>query len=269
MSPNQEPQIFTYAKFDLQSLCRQASALRQSIVCSCDPDERPTTGGFNWAIFLFFEDGVRWVFRSRYPRSFMPMEMGMKLLSSETATLRYIRAYSDILVLEVYDYCASSDNKIGIPYIFMSEASVRPLSNAWKPAGCSLPDLKTAKKVKVPSQLGAITWKLLRLRFDKIGLLFEENQPFEKLNRLLSFYSISDYNLFATVWKIRYSPEQDLGQYFLQQRRLPQYNQLYLEYQQEDRPLWKIERDEKDYFRNKDFRKAIARKLALISEWKT
>jgi hypothetical protein len=34
----------------------------------------------------------------------MPMEMGIKLLASEAATLRYLRAYSDIPVPEVYDY---------------------------------------------------------------------------------------------------------------------------------------------------------------------
>jgi uncharacterized protein YecE (DUF72 family) len=104
MSPSQEPPVFTYAEFDLQALCRQASALRQGIACSCNPDEFPATGSFNWAIFLTFEDGVRWVFRSPHTRSFMPMEMGMKLLSSEAATLRYIRAHSDIPVPEVYDY---------------------------------------------------------------------------------------------------------------------------------------------------------------------
>ncbi|KAJ6143544.1 Aminoglycoside phosphotransferase [Penicillium samsonianum] len=475
MSPNQNPQIFAYAKFDLHALCRQASALRQGVPCAYNPDERPATGSFNWAIFISFEDGVRWVFRSPHSRSFMPMEMGMKILASEAATLRYLRPYSDIPVPEVYDYCASSDNDIGIPYIFMSEASGWPLSKVWKPVGSSEPDLENINKAKVLSQLGAIIWKLSQLRFDKIGSLFEEDESFEikeclsrghilhsrydleiprgpftseakfsdslvsafsehaeclqlshhcfvapvpspddyqsdmqyrsamdlwndfvtigckidtsdnrldyiiaanalrdivrklelpavnpetfpichadlsvnniyvdddynitciidwaftssvpesmllvtpglpqyrdelslefhtpfidgfiaamptsmeeelihkyrqslergqvswKLNRLLSFDSISDYNLFATVWKFAHGSEQDLGQYFLQQRCLPHYNRLYNEYQQEDRPLWKIQRDEKDYFRNKDIRNTIAKKLTLVSEWK-
>lgn len=34
----------------------------------------------------------------------MPMELGMKLLASEAAILRYLKAHSDIPVPEVYDY---------------------------------------------------------------------------------------------------------------------------------------------------------------------
>ena len=104
MSLYPKPDIFTYADFDLQALCRQASTLRQGVSCACDPDQRPASGSFNWAIFILFEDRVRWVFRSPHPRTFMPMEMGMKLLASEAATLRYLRTHSDIPVPEVYDY---------------------------------------------------------------------------------------------------------------------------------------------------------------------
>lgn len=104
MSPNLKPDIFIYADFDLQALCCQASRLRQGVSCVCDPDQRPASGSFNWAVFILFEDGVRWVFRSPHPRTFMPIEMGMKLLASEAAVLRYLRAHSDIPVPEVHDY---------------------------------------------------------------------------------------------------------------------------------------------------------------------
>ncbi|KAJ5491957.1 Aminoglycoside phosphotransferase [Penicillium expansum] len=475
MSPNPKPDIFTYADFDLQALCRQASTLRQGVSCACDPDQRPASGSFNWAIFISFEDRVRWVFRSPHPRTFMPMEMGIKLLASEAATLRYLRAHSDIPVPEVYDYCASSDNDIGIPFILMSEAPGRPLSKFWRPAGSPQPDLETPSKAKILSQLGGITWKLSQLRFDKIGSLFEDEffeikeclsrghmlhgrysleiprGPFTseakfydslvsaflehaeilqlshhcfvapvpsrddyqssiqyesavnlwndfvavggktdssdnrldyiiagdalrdivrklelptvnsetfplchpdlsvnniyvdddynitciidwafassipesmllttpglpqyrdeisselyipfidgfisampesmeersihryhdslersqvswKLSRLLNLDSISDYTLFATVWHFARGPEQDLGNYFLRQWSSPHYIRLYTEVQQEDQPLSKIQKDEKDYFRNKDFRETIAKKLTLMSEWKT
>ena len=89
-----------------------------------------------------------------------------------------------------------------------------------------------------------------------------------RLSRLINLDSINDYSLFATVWHFAHTPEQDLGQYFLQQRNLPHYIQLYNEVQQEDQPLSKIEKDEKDYFRTKDLRNTIAKKLTLISEWK-
>ncbi|GFG00835.1 aminoglycoside phosphotransferase [Aspergillus udagawae] len=476
MPPIPRPNIFTYASFDLQALCRQASTLRQGISCDYNPDQRPASGSFNWAIFILFEDGVRWVFRSPHPRKFMPMEMGMKLLASEAATLRYLKAHSDIPVPEVYDYSASSDNDIGIPFILMSEAPGWPLSKVWRPAGSPQPVLDGPSKARIFSQLGAITWKLSQLRFNKIGSLFEENGSFEikeclsrghmlherysleiprgpftseaefydslisaflehaetlqlshhcfvapvpsreeydssteykdavdlwndfvtvggktdssvnrmdyiiagdalrdtvrrlelpavnletfplchadlsvnniyvdenynvtciidwafassipesmllavpglpqygdkispelhrpfidgfiaaipesieerlvnryrealergqvswDLSRLLNLDSIADYNLFATVWQFACGSEKNLGQYFLQQRRSPHYIQLYNEVRKDDQPLSEIERDEKDYFRNKDLRNTIAKKLTLMSEWKT
>ncbi|KAE8352423.1 kinase-like domain-containing protein [Aspergillus coremiiformis] len=472
MSPTPKSDIFTYADFDLQALCRQASTLRQGLLCACDPDQRPASGSFNWAIFLSFKDGVRWVFRSPHPRTFMPIEMGEKLLASEAATLRYLRAHSDIPVPDVYHYCASAHNEIGIPFILMSEAPGRPLSKFWRPTGSPQPSLETPSKAKILSQLGSITWKLTQVRFDKIGSLFEEDESFSikeclsrghmlhercflkiprgpfaseadfydslisafskhaeilqlshhcfvapvpsqndypssvqyesavdlwsdfvtigckidssvnrldyiiagdalrdiihkfpainpktfplchpdlsvnniyvddnynitciidwaftssipesmllttpglpqyrdeisselhipfidgffaampkstdersahryrqsleqsqvswRLSRLLSLDSIGDFTLFATVWHFAYGPEQNLMQYFLHQRRSTHYIRLYSEAQQEDLPVSKIEEDEKDYFRNKDLRKTIAKKLTLMSEW--
>ena len=371
-------------------------------------------------------------------------------------------------------YSSSSDNDIGVPFILMSKAHGWPLSKVWKPAGSPQPDLDTAVKAKILFQLGGITGKLSRLRFDKIGSLFEEAESFEikeclsrghmlherysleiprgpfgsetefydslisglsgqaeilqlshhcfvapvplqdeyesgrqyenavdlwndfvtvgckidssnnrldyiivadalcdilwklelpavnrgtfplhhpdlsvnniyvddnynitclidwafassipesmllatpglpqyrdelrselripfidgfitaipgpmdeifirkyresfgpgqvvwRLSRLLNLDSISDYTLFSTIWQFAHGSNQGMGQYFLQQRCLPSYIRLHNEVQQEDRPVWKIERDEKDYFRHKDFRKTIANKLTLVSEW--
>lgn len=96
--------VFTYVNFDLQAACRQASTLRQGIPCTCNPDQRPASGSFNWAIFISFEDGLRWVFRSPHSRSLMQPTRSMKLLASEAAILRYLRAHSDIPVPEVCDY---------------------------------------------------------------------------------------------------------------------------------------------------------------------
>ncbi|RAK89063.1 hypothetical protein BO79DRAFT_194936 [Aspergillus costaricaensis CBS 115574] len=475
MSSDSKPAIFTYADFDLQALCRRASTLRQGISCTCDQDKYPASGSFNWAIFISFEDGVRWVFRAPHPRTFMPLEMGVKLLASEAATLRYLKVHSDIPVPEVYDYCASSDNEIKIPFILMSEAPGQPLSKAWKSVGSPELDLDSSAKAKVLAQLGDITWKLSQLRFDKIGSLFEEDGvytikeclsrghmlherfrlevsrgPFASesefyesllsvflqhaealqlshhcfaapvpawedygsnsqykgavglwndfvtvgckidtaenrldyiiagnalrdilgtswlssvnqagfplchadlsvnnifvdddynitciidwafassipesmlvappglpqyrdklsselqtafidgffaaipgsteeevvhrcresvgqgrlswpLSRLLSHDTIAEYDLFADIWHSTRGFEMDIGQYFLQQRRLPRYIQLYDEVREEDQPLSKIEKDEKQYFHNKVFRHTLAKKLTFNAQWK-
>jgi hypothetical protein len=105
MSPARKSGIFMYSDFDIQALCRRASELRMGTPCICNPDQRPASGSFNWAIFLTFEDGVRWVFRSPRNQSYiMPMETSLKLLASEAATLRYIKSHSDIPIPEVYHY---------------------------------------------------------------------------------------------------------------------------------------------------------------------
>ncbi|GFF89456.1 hypothetical protein IFM47457_09794 [Aspergillus lentulus] len=178
MPTDTKPAIFRNAKFNVEALCRQASALRQGIVCTCDMNQRPAMGSFNWAIFVSFEDGIQWVLRSPHNLA-ASSELSLKLLASEAATLRYLRLKSDIPVPEVYGYSSTHDNDIGIPYILMSKAPGRPLSDTWKLAASNHPELAEHKKVKVLSQLGAITQKLLHVRLDRIGSLFEEGGAFE------------------------------------------------------------------------------------------
>ncbi|KAJ5638779.1 hypothetical protein N7528_001169 [Penicillium herquei] len=404
----------------------------------------------------------------------MPMETAVKLLASEAATIRYLKAHSDIPVPEIYDYCASFDNGIGIPFILMSEAPGQPLSSFWKSNSSSQSGLDDTGKAKILSQLGSVTWRLSQLRFDKIGSLFEEDESFVvkeclsrghmlhqryclkiprgpflseadfydslisafsehaeimplshhcfvapipsqndyqdrtqytravdlwsdfvtvgnkidtadnrldyiirgdilhdivqklkfpvanqetypishsdlsvnniyvdddhnitciidwaftsalpesfllaapglpqygdeisselhrsfktgflaalpgtmeenlvqkyheslewghlswKLSRLLNLDSTSDYPLFATIWSSTYGAKQDLGEYFLQQRRSDRYVQRYKEVQEQDQPLSKIKQDECSYFRDNDFRSTIAKKLTVMSEW--
>jgi hypothetical protein len=104
MSRSQKLEIFTYADFDLEALCRRASNLRQGASCVCDPDQRPASGSFNWAVFILFDDGTRWVFRSLYKRRSILLEMRRKILASEAVILLYLRAHSDILAPELFDY---------------------------------------------------------------------------------------------------------------------------------------------------------------------
>ncbi|TQB76263.1 hypothetical protein MPDQ_000571 [Monascus purpureus] len=64
-------------------------------------------------------------------------------------------------------------------------------------------------------------------------------------------------------------PGEDLGEYFLRQRCSSHYIQPYNKIQEEDQPLSKTEKDENNYFQNKNLRNTIAKKLTLMSEWKT
>lgn len=95
--------IFKYAKFDVKTLCHQASALRQGTVCTCDVNQHPSSGSFNWAISILFEDGIQWILQFPHTNA-MSTETSLKLLSSEAATLEYLNENSDIPVPEVYHY---------------------------------------------------------------------------------------------------------------------------------------------------------------------
>ncbi len=54
---------------------------------------------------ITFEDGVQWVFRSqREGNSIESNETNLLLLTSEAATLKYIKIYSTIPVPEVFAY---------------------------------------------------------------------------------------------------------------------------------------------------------------------
>lgn len=96
--------IFTYAIFNLSALLSLAEKLRQR-PCSCQPSKRPLCGSLNWVVILTFNDGVEWIFRSpRKSHSGVSEEYAGLLLSSEAATLKYIKANTLIPVPEVFDY---------------------------------------------------------------------------------------------------------------------------------------------------------------------
>ena len=97
--------ILTYAEFDVQALCRLASDFPQNAACTCDTNQVPASGSFNWAVFITFEDGVEWVLRSPHAGyGAMSLEITSKLLDSEAATLKYVKKNSDIPVPNVYSY---------------------------------------------------------------------------------------------------------------------------------------------------------------------
>lgn len=97
--------IFQYADFDIDALCQLASDLRGGQSCSCDPCQIPKSGSFNWVVNVSFDDGVEWVLRSpRKGDEIVSDDTNLSLLASEAATLKYIKAHSNIPVPEVFAY---------------------------------------------------------------------------------------------------------------------------------------------------------------------
>lgn len=195
--------IFSCAKFNLDALLSLAGGLRGRR-CTCDVAAAPKIGCMNWAIFVKFDDGLDWVFRS--PRSgyyAIPSdESAQKMLLSEVATLKFLRNTS-VPVPEMYSfrlkfpftasqiYClltsvsGSQDNPVGVPYLLMSKAAGRPLSDYdWAdverqtpgyPQHFPLLPLPDGAREKVMKQLGALMRQLSTLHFEKIGSLFEDD----------------------------------------------------------------------------------------------
>ncbi|KAF5568292.1 RNase H domain-containing protein [Fusarium napiforme] len=190
------PKVFAYANFDLDGLISLASKLRGQS-CTVDTSTRPKAGSTHWAIFLTFEDGVEWVFRSlrRGLSAIITEESASKLLVSEAVTLKYLRTLGSMPVPEVFSFSGDNDNNIGVPYILMSKASGRPLSDYdWLelsqiegyPNRRPLLSMTDRDREKVMAQLGTIVSRLLDTHFDKIGSLSQENNGIYSISECLS-----------------------------------------------------------------------------------
>ncbi|KAF5669496.1 kinase-like domain-containing protein [Fusarium circinatum] len=174
----------------------------------------PKCGSLNWVIFLCFQDGVEWVFRS--PKSgldsFYSDETTSKILVSEASTLLYFKTNTSIPVPQVFSYSGSSDNDIGIPYILQSKATGRSLgSYAWSPPRYQVPGLRHRSppmpisdhdRGKVMSQLGAFMSELSAHRFDRIGSLFRDGD---------TNYAVGECLSPSLTWQERDSLELDRG----------------------------------------------------------
>lgn len=125
-------------------------------------------------------------------------------MASEAATLKFIEAHSTIPVPNLFAYrhrillllrihvltikSPSRENDIGIPYILMSKADGALLQWKWNSSS-------KIQKAKILSQLGRITWELSGIRFDRIGLLFKENDTFQIKSCLSRGLVLNERNL--------------------------------------------------------------------------
>ncbi|KAF4495878.1 kinase-like domain [Fusarium agapanthi] len=221
--------IYYFAKFNLPALLSLAEQ-RRGQSCTCDVTQIPKCGSLNWVIFLCFQDGVEWVFRS--PKSgldsFYSDETTSKILVSEASTLLYLNTNTSIPVPQVFSYrytvfhipmlllltlsSGSSDNDIGIPYILQSKATGSSLGScAWSPPRYQVPGLQHRStpmpisdhnRGKVMSQLGAFMSELSAHPFDRIGCLFRDGNTNYVVGECLSP---------SLTWQERDSLELDRG----------------------------------------------------------
>ncbi|KAJ5254201.1 hypothetical protein N7524_011381 [Penicillium chrysogenum] len=179
----QKENIFAYAKFNIAALLSLAYSIRGK-ECSCDETKRPDSGSLNWVVFISFDDGVQWVFRSPRRSFGLQKTTASEVLVSEVATMKYLREMGTVPVPEVFSYCATDRNDIEVPYILMSKASGVPLSTyQWEDDVASPPGLhgipqailSTTQKRKILRQLGGIHAALSNIRISEIGSLSMDN----------------------------------------------------------------------------------------------
>ncbi len=104
-SKRERASIFQYADFNASALCRLISKLREEQRCFCDTFQVSACDSFNWTILISFRDEMKWVLRfSRDDDAIKSNETNLLLLTSEAATLIYIRVNSTIFVPEVFAY---------------------------------------------------------------------------------------------------------------------------------------------------------------------
>ncbi|KAF5665951.1 kinase-like domain-containing protein [Fusarium circinatum] len=177
-TPAPRSRIFRWAKFNLEALLLLAEKLRGQS-CTCDESKIPKSGSLNWVIFITFDDGLEWVFRSpRYDTYMFSDKTASKILISEV-TKQDKR--SPLMTWNA----ATHDNDIGVPYILQSKASGRPLSDyRWTESlvqplnlryHISQLPLSESDRERIMNQLGAIMSRLSKVHFDKIGSLFEDD----------------------------------------------------------------------------------------------
>lgn len=102
---NMSEKIFSHAGFNPNALLSLAGNLRGR-ECTCDMAAAPKAGSMNWAIFVSFNDGCEWVFRSprRGLHAIVSDETAQKMLRSEVATLKFLKSNTSIPVPEVYSF---------------------------------------------------------------------------------------------------------------------------------------------------------------------
>lgn len=124
---------------------------------------RKLTRGRYHEIYALLSPDKRWGCIARLSRS---TESKEKLLS-EVATMKYIRAHTQIPVPEVYYHDFSTTNAVGMQFIAMEHLPGRHLYQIWD-------DLTMDHKKAALSQIATVLGQLAQLKFPRIGSILED-----------------------------------------------------------------------------------------------
>ena len=96
--------------------------------------------------------------------------------------------------------------------------------------------------------------------------MLSRSRPLWLLSRILSLDCTTDYHLFKALWDL-IGYRRDILEYFRSKRLSTKYIALWRELKEGDETSEQVAIQERGYFRNNDWRLAVARKLTLVSQW--
>ncbi|KAL9038615.1 MAG: hypothetical protein Q9180_003025 [Flavoplaca navasiana] len=85
--------------------------------------------------------------------------------------------------------------------------------------------------------------------------------------RIITFDSTADYTLFHDIWESLGPPEQDLSEYLRSMQASDKYITLHAELARDDPTEAQVAAEEAEFLSKNVEKRAIARKLTLVSEW--
>ncbi|ATY63939.1 hypothetical protein CCM_04382 [Cordyceps militaris CM01] len=170
-------QFLKYTRED--ALCEYASNLRQGIYC--DMSAEFTVGRHHMVRKLRFEDGVEWVARLRMPPIWGDKEPSSHALSialsSELATMAFVRQNTDIRVPEVHGFNLDIDNRVGSVFVlleYIPGSTAEAVSRLYSP-GADEGSIPPQFRDKFWGQLAGIMARLAAVRLPKIGSIYRES----------------------------------------------------------------------------------------------
>ncbi len=151
---------------------KKGSSLREEAVAEIDPNVEPDMGKANILYRIQMPCGTVWMARlhnSQPGKSTITDEKvrlahERKLLESEIATMKFVRANTYIPVPEIYGFSISDDNELGMPYIIMECMPGKPHPFPFEDRGV----IKDTELAKIHRQLIEFQRQLLRLPFNQI-----------------------------------------------------------------------------------------------------
>ncbi|OAA70627.1 Aminoglycoside phosphotransferase [Cordyceps fumosorosea ARSEF 2679] len=172
--------IVQFLKYtDESALCDYASGLRNGIDCTVCPEF--AVGSNHMVRKLRFEDGKEWVARMRMPPIWGDDDLGSGAMnvamSSELATMAFVRQNTDIKAPQVHGFDLDIDNDVGCVFVLMDYipgSTAEAVSRLYNP-GDDEGAIPAQFRDRFWRQLAGIMARLASVRLPKIGSIYRES----------------------------------------------------------------------------------------------